>query len=91
MKMKMPTINKVVDLPAEIWIQILYLAADDTDRDECFLMETLERRNYAMKKVNIYLSLVLGPHSYTLINRQSFLLVNVGGSWHLNTFSIRSW
>ena len=78
--------HKVVDLPAEIWIQIFYLAADEDiiiqhglptvlaesawykDRDEWKLrspqeaMEMLQRRSYAMKKVDLYiLCLVLGP------------------------------
>ena len=38
-----------------------------------------------MKKVNLSLP---RASSYTFINRQLFLLVNVGGSWALNAFSI---
>lgn len=107
--------HKVVDLPAEIWIQIFYLAADEDiiiqhglptvlaesawykDGDDDWklrspqeAMEMLQRRSHAMKKVN-FISL---PHSwpcvliYTLMNRQSFLLVSVGGTWALNAFSI---
>ena len=71
--------HKVVDLPAEIWIQIFYLAADEDiiiqhglptvlaesawykDGDDWKLrspqeaMEMLQRRSYAMKKVNFSL------------------------------------
>ena len=107
--------HMVVDLPAEIWIQIFYLAADEDiiiqhglptvlaesawykDGVEWKLrspqeaMEMLQRRSYAMKKVNLPLSSLLGPFVliiYTLINRQSFLLASVGGIWVLNAFSI---
>lgn len=72
--------HKVVDLPAEIWIQIFYLATDEDiiiqhglptvlaesawykDRDDEWelrspqdAMEMLQRRSYAMKKVNLSL------------------------------------
>ena len=71
--------DMAVDLPAEIWIQIFYLAADEDiiiqhglptvlaesawykDKDEWKLrspqeaMEMLQRRSYAMKKVNFCL------------------------------------
>jgi len=80
-----------VDLPAEILIQIFYLAADEDiiiqpglptilaesawykDRDDWRLrspqeaMEMLQRRSYAMKKVNminISFASVLGQCSY---------------------------
>ena len=104
--------HKFVDLPAEIWIQIFYLAADEDiiiqhglptvmaesawykEGDDWKLrspqeaMEMLQRRSYAMKKVNLPFASCLAPSSYTLINRQSFLLVSVGGTWALNVFSI---
>jgi hypothetical protein len=103
--------HNVVNFPAEIWIQIFYLTADEDiiiqdglhtvlaelawykDGDEWKLrspqeaMEMLQR-SYPMEKVNLFLPRVRPVFcSYTLINRQSFLLVSVGGSWALNAFS----
>jgi hypothetical protein len=104
--------HMVVDLPAEIWIQIFYLAADEDIiiqhglptvlaesawykdgvdwklRSPQEAMEMLQRRSYAMKKVNLFPRVWLSCSFLLIYIRQSFLRVSVGESWALNAFSI---